>query len=76
MGSSPQGRRESGMTCQLKGSGEIRNEVATTGDVHVRMNVSRGLNQRRWVLRELGRIATDSLRIPIWPQSKKKKKDY
>ena len=62
------------MTCQLKGSGEIRNEVATTGDVHVRMNVSRGLNQRRWVLRELGRITTDSLRIPIWPQSKKKKK--
>ena len=74
VGSSPQGRRESGMTCQLKGSGEIRNEVATTGDVHVRMNVSRGLNQRRWVLRELGRITTDSLRIPIWPQSKKKKK--
>ena len=57
-----------------KGRGENRNEVAPTGDVQVRMNVSRGLNQRQWVLWELGTIEIESLRIPIWHQSKKKKK--
>ena len=41
------GSQRAGHDLSTKGQGEMRNEVATTGDVQVTMNVSRGLNQRR-----------------------------